>query len=158
MRRWTSTLVWTPELEAKAKSMWEKGHSSQDIATALKGFSRSAVMGKIHRSGWVQGERLKKPQDTFRKIRPTRHPAPRPAIKTKAPIVFGDIHAKRPEPRPKPQSNIVSLEARPFRIAKDGCKWPIGEGSQMVFCCNPIERGSYCAGHAEIAYVRKKAA
>jgi hypothetical protein len=42
---------WTKEAIANAKSMWASGHSAVAIAKAL-GFTRNAVLGKIHREGW----------------------------------------------------------------------------------------------------------
>lgn len=47
---------------------------------------------------------------------------------------------------------VDSPNARPFLEARGGCKWPIDTDGGMHMCCNPVTRGSYCTGHAAIAY------
>lgn len=50
-------------------------------------------------------------------------------------------------------AGVESPNARPFLEAKGGCKWPLGQRGEVRLCCNPVERGAYCAGHAAVAYV-----
>ena len=40
---------WDETREAKLKELWEKGHTASQIAEALGGTTRNAVIGKAHR-------------------------------------------------------------------------------------------------------------
>ncbi|RZI99844.1 MAG: hypothetical protein EON90_09990 [Brevundimonas sp.] len=50
-------------------------------------------------------------------------------------------------------AGVESPNARPFVEHERGCRWPIGPQGAVLLCCNPVARGPYCAGHAEVAYV-----
>lgn len=45
------TAEWTPEREAELRRMWGEGKSAADIARALGGVTRNAIIGRIHRMG-----------------------------------------------------------------------------------------------------------
>lgn len=45
-------MPWTDEEMQKAKGMRDQGYSAREIAKALPGRSRSAVLGMAHRAGW----------------------------------------------------------------------------------------------------------
>ncbi len=45
------TTGWTPERLQTLSSMWEEGHTPSEIADALGGVSRNAVIGRAHRMG-----------------------------------------------------------------------------------------------------------
>ena len=54
---------WDETREAKLKELWEKGHTASQIAEALGGTTRNAVIGKAHRlklAGRVQSTKTQK--------------------------------------------------------------------------------------------------
>ena len=44
-------MAWTEDRVEKLKTMWTDGNSSSQIAKALGGVTRNAVIGKVHRLG-----------------------------------------------------------------------------------------------------------
>ncbi|MFC7378246.1 GcrA family cell cycle regulator [Brevundimonas sp. GCM10030266] len=164
---------WTDERAALAKKRWIEGRSASEIARELGGgFSRNAVIGKIHRLGLSGREQAAKPP-TVRTVRP-----PRP------------VRAPKP-PKPTPPENFVptvtpaEAEARRKVAAAEGqkrvdafaeaandtaipliergrfqCSWPVGEPERPArqMCCGaPVIEGAnkavetYCTRHAKLA-------
>ncbi len=60
-------------------------------------------------------------------------------------------------PRKEAKKKPVRHEAPPpILVSKEGCRWIEGHperGKPVEFCCEPIERGSYCAEHAARCYL-----
>src|SRR3546814_2412090 len=70
-------MAWTDERIDTLKAMWEKGMTASQIAEALGGVSRNAVIGKAHRLGLQSRPSPVKPNDDDTpKAAPK--PAPRP--------------------------------------------------------------------------------
>lgn len=177
-----SASEWSDESIAFAVEKWRAGLSNAQIAKEIgKVFSfkptRNAVIGKLNRLGHKRGRpalSCKAPKVARSYVRPPRPPAGSSA--GKAAVVHssayrkasaGEAEAVRAERlavgraalKAMAQADaVVSPNARPFLEAPlfDACKWPIGEGMTMLSCCNPVERGSYCEGHAAVAYTGAK--
>lgn len=170
---------WTDDSVAYAIQKWKEGLSCQQIADAIaKQFrlhpSRNAVIGKLNRLGYTRANPsapAKAPSVSRSHVRPPRPPAGsaggKPALvhasgyRKAAPEEVEAVRAERlaigkAALKSAAVTAVESPNARSFletpRIGV--CKWPIGEGLSMLACCNEVARGSYCQGHADIAFSR----
>lgn len=132
--------TWTDERTETLKKLWADGLSCSQIAGALGGITRNAVIGKAHRLGLAG-------RFTKRQERPAK---PKPHLKNRC----VKLAAARAEP-------IVELEAETPTNAKlfeeleaHHCRWPCsGEGLDTIFCgADVLEDFSYCPRHCRIAY------
>ena len=96
-------MSWTDERIDTLKTMWEGGQTASQIAEALGGVSRNAVIGKAHRLGLQSRPSPVKPNDPAEA---------KPAPKTAA-AVAPPAPAPRPAPAPAPEP------AAPFDAADD---------------------------------------
>jgi len=166
---------WTDAQIEKLKTLWAAGYSSTEIANELRGgFSRSAVIGKVHR--------LKLPTPEGKKVRSTRaNAAPRIAAplrpgKITALSRFGETACEAPARRNQANSiaeRVKIAEAEPGIPEKykgempDGtgvkliglsdlnCHWPKGDPLQddFEFCgARAVPGMPYCAHHCRISY------
>jgi GcrA cell cycle regulator len=139
---WTDTRVET------LTTLWRSGLSASQIARALGGVTRNAVIGKLHRLG-LAGRAA--PQSS-RPIRAARA-AVRPA------------RARRPSQRPlasrvdaanAPLQEVVdSVGAFDLAtLAAHACRWPIGDprATGFGFCGEPVNAGPYCEAHRRRAF------
>ena len=95
-------MSWTDERIDTLKTMWEAGQTASQIAEALGGVSRNAVIGKAHRLGLQSRPSPVKPNETEEK------PAPKAAAPKPAPAP-----APKPvEPRPTPQAQQPAAEPK----------------------------------------------
>lgn len=148
---------WTEARVEQLKALWSEGLSCSQIAAAMGGTTRNAVIGKVHRLKLSQrrlarrsGPLKQRPPLTPRPPKARVRPAPKPSEKPRQ--IKPDI---APEPfefsvsawQPIPGSIPVTIEHA------TGCKWPVGEGAYTVsasslFCnCTPVEGKPYCAEH-----------
>ncbi|WP_244305127.1 GcrA family cell cycle regulator, partial [Sphingomonas aquatilis] len=74
-------MSWTDERIDTLKTMWEAGQTASQIAEALGGVSRNAVIGKAHRLGLQSRPSPVKPNE------PAAAPAPVPAAPEPEPVV-----------------------------------------------------------------------
>lgn len=159
-----ATLVseeWTEARIEQLKSLWADGLSCTQIATAMGGTTRNAVIGKVHRLKLSQrrlarrsGPLKQRPPLTPRPPKARVRPAPKPSEK---PRQIKPVTAHEPFEfsvsawQPLSGSAPVTLEHM------TGCKWPVGEAPNIVsasslFCnCSPVEGKPYCLEHAERA-------
>ena len=108
-------MSWTDERISTLKTMWESGQTASQIAEALGGVSRNAVIGKAHRLGLqsrpspvVTREEMAAQQS---KAEPAAAPAPKPAVAPKpAPEPVVKVAAPEPEPetRVPPTPSVAS--------------------------------------------------
>jgi len=132
---------------------WISGDSATQIARAMGGGrTRNSIIGIVHRNGWK--DRKATPPRTNVKVAVRAKPKPVPEltekqIRTKARrLEIGQRALRTFE-----LHEIESPNARTFLASpRDSCKWPIGDGADMLACCNPVSRGSWCEGHAFIGY------
>lgn len=141
---------WTEERVELLTKLWGDGLSASQIAKALGGVTRNAVIGKVHRLGNLPG-------------RARDHAANIPkGTKTRAP------RSERIAPnglrvieRPADLMPSIALEpaldtAKAFTDrSRAECVWPVGDvdGAEMLVCASPAVVGkSYCACHQRMAY------
>lgn len=102
-------MSWTDERIDTLKTMWEAGQTASQIAEALGGVSRNAVIGKAHRLGLQSRPSPVKPNDPATAastpveaepapvaVEPAPAPAPAPAAAPRP------APARAPEPEPAP--------------------------------------------------------
>lgn len=103
-------MSWTDERIDTLRTMWEKGMTASQIAEALGGVSRNAVIGKAHRLGLQSRPSPVKPNDVEAKPAPapkhtsapkaaapaTPKPAPAPAPVAAAPVTPAAVDAAAP--------------------------------------------------------------
>lgn len=171
---------WTEERVDRLKVLWKGGASCSEIAAELRGVSRNAVIGKVHRLG-LSGDVTR--NAVIRKVRPAkprrvcagagkaavaRQPSKRSTFLAK--LGYGDSRPRVAAASDGPRLDIFDPAADyPHRCAllelrHDSCRWPIGEPGTpaFFFCGEPIPQGlcvgssplPYCAHHARFAYQR----
>ena len=138
---------WSEDRVEQLKTLWTEGLSASQIARALGGVTRNAVIGKVHRLG------LAGRASPSRSERPRLPMAPKvPSIRAHAPAV------------PVVEEDPVTLEdgshATVLTISDRMCRWPIGDpaASEFHFCGrNPKSGSPYCEAHARKAYQPQQA-
>lgn len=101
-------MSWTDERIETLKSLWERGQTASQIAEALGGVSRNAVIGKAHRLGLQS-----RPSPV------TSKEESRAEAKQEVPAVEAEVEAApsatetAPEPQPDPEPEIAEAAAAP---------------------------------------------
>lgn len=152
-------MSWTDERVQLLKVLWTQGLSASQIAARLGSVSRNAVIGKAHRLG-LQGRPspIRGTPGGGRKRVPA---AKLRAVATALAVARREAEAARiPEPEPEPVLEEPAVRAAAAGANSRGpqCRWPIGDPDDPTFhfCEATAARGRpYCAGHCEIAYIRK---
>lgn len=138
---------WTDERTELAQELWVGGSSAGEIAKQLGGVSRSAVLGRLHRT---------LPKDVRRRVVPS---TPR-----KAPTLPKVETQRRVPPKPvsvpamispEPVLNAAAFEPLPgsrprvWTERKFGeCTWPVGgRGADTLSCCEPVSERGWCKRH-----------
>jgi GcrA cell cycle regulator len=164
-------MSWTDERVEQLKVMWNDGKSASQIAKALGGVTRNAVIGKVHRLGL--SNRSAGPGKN--EAKPGEAPAPEivPESESEAADAEAEAEAadaslqreapKRPQPplQPLPMAlpvvpevnaealaNLGEIEKRARRLnlmqlTERTCKWPIGDPAtdDFWFCGLPAQAG-----------------
>jgi len=91
-------MAWTDERIEQLRQMWQAGMTASQIAEALTGVSRNAVIGKAHRLGLESRPSPVKPGDAAS----ASEPAAAPAAASPAPA----HEAPRPAPAPAPAAPV----------------------------------------------------
>jgi GcrA cell cycle regulator len=135
---------WTEEATAKLKELRQtesaSGISRKLAEQGFGSFSRSAIIGKMHRLG-LRSEKPVRGQPSARKIVREKKFADRQFSPT-----------RRVLKREKREVGKTLIE-----LQKDDCRWPHGDGSDIVFCGDvAITGSSYCASHARMACARSR--
>ena len=105
-------MSWTDERIDTLKTMWEAGQTASQIAEALGGVSRNAVIGKAHRLGL---QSRPSPVTTKEEAR-TAEPAPAAAPVTAAPAPKpspAPVRAAAPAPTPRSAPPPFATESAP---------------------------------------------
>lgn len=137
-------MAWTSEKVDLAKSLWLEGWTAPAIAAQLgSGFTRCAVIGKMHRLGLSR----KSPANPPGKPRPEKRVYPkltyvRPRNRALPPERIHDTsHVQVP-----PTKNLTLLQC-----SDQDCHFPTDSGR---YCGHPVKDGTpYCAAHCEIVYM-----
>jgi GcrA cell cycle regulator len=95
-------MSWTDERIESLKGLWEAGQTASQIAEALGGVSRNAVIGKAHRLGLQSRPSPVRPNEPEKAAPPPPPPAP-PPIERPAPSP-----APTPEPADAPESPAMT--------------------------------------------------
>ena len=149
-------MSWTDERIETLKKLWSDGLSASQIAAALGGITRNAVIGKVHRLG-LSG-RAKSPAAAEPRARkPRSHAA---LLRVARPAVRGNnalAYEFEPEAEPEPIDNVIPLGQRRslIELSEETCRWPIGDpGSPDFFFCggHALTGLPYCSYHSRIAY------
>ena len=155
---------WTNKQEAKLAQIWNVEKLSATECAAVLGISRSAVMGKVHRLGLERraASPVKARKQSggngsagkyrgfvmaARKARAAKAAPPKPARSAPPPDIFAPDDAATLAVgawNALPGATPVTLEL----LARDGCRWPIGDDAPFLFCgCKAAAGSSYCATH-----------
>ncbi|GAA0670168.1 GcrA cell cycle regulator [Sphingomonas insulae] len=94
-------MSWTDERIDTLKTMWEAGQTASQIAEALGGVSRNAVIGKAHRLGLQSRPSPVKANEPVAVAAPVA-PEPAPVAPEPAPVVAAPPAPPQPEPAPEP--------------------------------------------------------
>ncbi len=104
-------MSWTDERIDTLKTMWEAGQTASQIAEALGGVSRNAVIGKAHRLGLQSRPSPVKPNEPAAAPAPVvAEPAPIVAAPEPAPVVAAPPTPPRPVPAPEPEPVVAADE------------------------------------------------
>lgn len=155
--------LWTDEKVEHLKRLWLEGISASQIALTLgEGFTKNAVIGKIHRSKINGAERPK----SERAPRAKRQPKPRLAgskrtrVKNAARAVDALVAGGLPNvveiPFELPQTQFLGSMAL-MGMQPDTCKWPVGDPllADFRFCnATKLDGLPYCEHHHRTAYRR----
>jgi hypothetical protein len=154
--------AWNYENTVRAVKLHMIGKSAAEIARELApdgSLSRSAVIGKLAR---VPSDPDLIPKDgeprlhaPVKKSEPSK-PKPKPKDPPPSPVTRLTPRPMPPKPEPKPKNPPIQVED--IRTPTGGCKYiTVFDGADSIYCGRPIDRGSYCRGHADRCYTREKA-
>lgn len=143
-------MAWTEDKLILAKTLWIEGWPATYIAERLgPGFTRNAVIGKLHRLKLHRGPRQKPPK------------AEKPRKPNVAPLNVGrKAFLRQPANRLLPPERIhdpgpvhleVARDIPIFQMKDDQCHFPTKPGR---YCGHPVKPGKmYCEGHCQIIYM-----
>lgn len=162
-------MEWTEQRIEMLRRLWGQGQTASQIAAALGGVTRNAVIGKAHRLG-LTGRPSPIKRDAAGGDAPRRRPAarriamtppPKPMLPVQRTNVAPAQSEATPPPPPAPQERARAYPARAYGAGGKSCSWPVGDPKQpgFHFCDEPAEPGRpYCAQHCHMAYQRKSEA
>ena len=112
-------MSWTDERIEQLKTMWQAGQTASQIAEALTGVSRNAVIGKAHRLGLQSRPSPVKPNEPEAKPVVAEEPVaapppPPPALEPEPepePVI--EAAAPRPAPMPSPYEQRMAADPQP---------------------------------------------
>ena len=172
-------MSWTDHRIDQLKMLWKKGSTASQIADALGGVTRNAVIGKAHRLG------LKSRPSPVSKVEPRskQRPLPAPPVAARSvadrssPVPLPAEPASKPAPPPtgppdarlappvRPAPPRRKIPAKPstemrgkvrmLDLTDKICKWPLGHPGEpdFPFCGEPVNDGfPYCRSHCAVAY------
>ena len=132
--------LWSEPRVRRLIRLWHERLSAVGIARALgPDFSRSAVVGKLHRLGLRRSreQRIEAQAAGARSSRTRLRPPARPPI---------------PLPPPTPCAVVPRLIGI-LDLTPGSCRWPYEHGGQTRFCGHAAApEGTYCPDHRAIAY------
>ncbi len=151
MRNAAAAQTWSQVRVQSLKALVAQGLSASQVAKAIGGVTRNAVIGKVHRLGLAIGggkpsgpqRRATTPSRTPRAKRATR---PRPPSPPRPPSRPQVARASRPAAAVvEAIGPVVALTA----LAARTCHWPLGDpkAAGFGFCGAPAPRAPYCEVH-----------
>lgn len=139
-------MAWTEAKVELAKSLWLEGHPAPIIAQKLgAGFSRNAVIGKMHRLGLA------------RRVQRTAKPKVEKRIYPKIVYVRARNRLLSPE-RVHDTSHVKLPPSRNLTLMQRGDQDCHFLGDNGLYCGHPVRPGAcYCEGHCQIVYMPPQA-
>lgn len=131
-------MSWTDDRITLLKRLWSEGKTAAEIAKALGGVTRNAVIGKAHRL--KLSNRVSPIQQNNKKSAPVSAKIQPQSVERKI--------QKAPAQDNRKRIPLVDLKA-------NQCRWPIGDPREenFGFCGHTQIAGlPYCAEHAKLAY------
>lgn len=151
--------AWTADRKALCVKLWQEGKSAREIANTLKGVSRNAVIGILHRMGMSQRPAPARLIRLSKAARPAKARVARPP-RPAAPPKERRLRIATAAPRLTPIAPVLvdATHARPWMERTFGeCAYPIsGEGADTLSCCAPCGDRGYCKAHRRIMFVKPK--
>jgi len=152
--------MWTDERVETLTTLWADGRTGGEIAIALGcGFSRCAVLGKLHRLGLSgRGETSQSLQTRVQHMNAKRAEKAPPKAKKKPAegrrgIVAELFRAAEFPSEPVPTGpDLVPLVARMAELEAHHCRWIPGDISEGFCGRNKVGTLPYCEYHARRAY------
>jgi hypothetical protein len=163
--------IWPPGLAEVAMAYWNAGVSAGKILTKPEfigaGFTKNAIIGKIHRTP-AKDERRAGPPSELRVLSHEQrvHNAKKNSPETwptRPKETAADRRARYARSAQKRRDTIALKKARNVAVepkepgvgwfdhADDACRFIVhGTGMEALWCPEPKSRGSYCAYHAAI--------
>jgi len=146
---------WTCEQIEQLKKLYENNLSAGQIAAEMNcGYTRNAVIGKIHRIGLpLRGQRKAAPRqrkktvrtETIRIVRANSNSNSLRIIES-ATLETARLRCAEVEPR-----NVALVD-----LSLGGCRYPYGDGP-FVFCDHPtIDGRAYCDPHHDLTRVKPR--
>ena len=145
-------MSWTDDRIDLLKSHWEAGMTASQIAEALGGVSRNAVIGKAHRLGLEARPSPVKVTEAAAAVIEAVVALAEGAIEGVTALA-APAPAKRPA-RP-PVKSVKPAKTTLLDLSEKVCKWPIGHPGEtdFHFCGKPAQASfPYCTEHCAIAY------
>lgn len=134
-------MSWTDERVTLLKKLWGEGKTAAEIAKALGGVTRNAVIGKAHRL--KLSNRISPIQQNERKEDRVPEAKKLPKVIAKQPVVVA-----------KP-ANSSFKGLKMIELKERMCRWPSGDpkDEDFSFCgCTSVPGLPYCEEHAKAAY------
>lgn len=161
-------MSWTDERVETLKKLWGEGRTAAEIASALGGVTRNAVIGKAHRLK-LSGRASPIQQSNKKKAAANSNAARSATRSKKQDKNDGKANVNNPAVKKVIEKSIVSpitadqiSESDKNRkrtplvdLGPCQCRWPLGDprDSKFGFCAEKTEAGEiYCAEHARVAY------
>src|SRR5580704_4323380 len=136
-----NAMNWSDDRVEQLKTLWTEGLSASQIARALGGVTRNAVIGKVHRlglAGRASPSRAERPRVSVPMAPSMRTHVRPPPVVEEDPLQLAD-------------GNFATV----LTISDRMCRWPIGDpaATEFHFCGRSPKAGSpYCEAHARKAY------
>jgi hypothetical protein len=144
---------WSDDMIAFAIKTFKAGYSMSQVTSELNkafgtSFTRNALIGKLHRSGIGENDRL---------IRPKEGRLPKPkADKAKARMRFVPSLPLAPQLKEVASETASEFWCDIAELNTNRCKWPHGNVMPYKFCGANVEgKGSWCSYHHKIVYDRE---
>jgi hypothetical protein len=136
---------WTDERVEKLKELWSDGLSCTQVARALGGTTRNAVIGKVHRLG------IDRKAPSGPKPRSVPGHAPRMAQKSAEAKSIPES-VSEPTPVPAKPTDLITLD----KLGNDTCRYPdkMRDGEHLFCGAAPKEGSPYCSAHHAITHVK----